>query len=198
MSDVLTRSSRRFVSEDAPKPNAHECGGPGFLGSSQQFCSFAEQAHSEADFAMDILEARGDIAPDSPEAEKFVYEYVKEVITHEVGHTLGLRHNFRSSTIFTAAQIADPEFTAKNGVIGSVMDSPPFNIPAKGQKAANYVQPSLGPYDYWAIEFAYKQIDPANEKAGEAPTRAGKDPLLAYGTDEIPSSAARRRAWTRR
>ena len=186
MTDVFTRSSRRFVSEDAPKPQAHDHGMPGFLGSSQQFCNFAEQVHGEADFAMDILEARGDIAPDSPEAEKFVYEYVKEVITHEVGHTLGMRHNFRSSTIFTAAQIADPEFTAKNGVIGSVMDYPPFNIPAKGQKAANYVQPSLGPYDYWAIEFAYKPIDPANERTElEAiASRGAKDPLLAYGTDE--------------
>ncbi|APV48779.1 hypothetical protein BWI17_03225 [Betaproteobacteria bacterium GR16-43] len=185
MTDIFTRSSRRFVSEDAPKAHAHE-GMPGFLGSSQQFCSFAEQAHLEADFAMDILEARGDLAPDSPEADKFVYEYVKEVITHEVGHTLGLRHNFRSSTIYTAAQLADPVFTAKNGLIGSVMDYPPFNIPMKGEKATNYVQPSLGPYDYWAIEYAYKPIDPANEKAEleSIAARGAKDPLLAYGTDE--------------
>jgi hypothetical protein len=185
MTDGFTRTSRRFVVEDAPKSHAHV---PGLFGShgTQDFCSFADQAHQEADFAMDILEARGDIAPDSPEAEKFVYNYVKEVITHEVGHTLGLRHNFRSSTIYTAAQLKDPEFTTRNGIVGSVMDYPPFNIPLQGEKAADYVQPGLGPYDFWAIEYGYKPIDPAKEKEElEAiAARGAKEAWLAYGTDE--------------
>ena len=52
-------------------------------------------------YALDVLEARGDLEPGSPEAEKFVEDYLKDVTMHEVGHTLGLRHNFRASRIYT-------------------------------------------------------------------------------------------------
>jgi hypothetical protein len=141
---------------------------------------------SEMDFALDILEARGDLEPGSKEADAFVYTYMKEVISHEVGHTLGLRHNFRSSTIYTAEQLRDKDFTSKNGIVGSVMDYAPFNLPLKDEKRADYVMPSIGPYDYWAIEYAYKPIDPANEKAEleKIAARGSKEPWLAYGTDE--------------
>jgi predicted Zn-dependent protease len=44
-------------------------------------------------------------------AQQFVQDYVKEVILHEVGHALGLRHNFRASRVYTEAQLADAEFT---------------------------------------------------------------------------------------
>ena len=44
---------------------------------------------------------------------------------HEVGHTLGLRHNFRASTVYTEAELSDPAFTAKNGIAGSVMEYNP-------------------------------------------------------------------------
>ena len=47
---------------------------------------------------------------------------VRDTITHEVGHTLGLTHNFRASTVYTRAQLQDKDFTAKNGISGSVMD----------------------------------------------------------------------------
>jgi hypothetical protein len=191
MTDVFTRGSRRFIVEDLPRAaTGHEgaasalpgiAGGQGF-----EFCSFAEQSANEAQFALDILEARGELEPDSPEAEAFVYAYVKEVISHEVGHTLGLRHNFRSSTIYTAEQLADPEFTKTNGIVGSVMDYAPFNIPLKGQRKADYVHPGLGPYDYWAIEYGYKPLDGTKDKEelAKIAARGAKEPWLAYGTDE--------------
>ena len=59
-----------------------------------------------------MLEARGDLDPASPEAEKFVTDYLVDVTMHEVGHTLGLRHNFRSSVIYTDRELSDPGFTA--------------------------------------------------------------------------------------
>ncbi len=182
--DIFTRGTRRFFVEDVPRAHSHMAG---ILGdTSHMLCNFAEHLHQEADFAMDILEARGEIAPDSPEADDFVYRYVKEVMTHEVGHTLGLRHNFRSSTIYTAAQLQDPEHTSKHGIVGSVMDYAPFNIPLKGERKADYVLPGLGPYDFWAIEYAYKPLDAATEKQDlEAiAARGSKEPWLAYGTDE--------------
>jgi hypothetical protein len=191
MTDVFTRGSRRFIVEDLPRATtgyeARANALPGITpGQGFEFCSFAEQSSSEAQFALDILEARGELEPDSPEAEAFVHAYVKEVISHEVGHTLGLRHNFRSSTIYSAEQLADPEFTAKNGIVGSVMDYAPFNIPLKGQKKADYVHPGLGPYDYWAIEYGYKPLDGTKDKEelAKIAARGAKEPWLAYGTDE--------------
>jgi hypothetical protein len=102
-----------------------------------------------------------------------------------VGHTLGLRHNFRASTIYTEAQISDPEFTRKNGIGGSVMDYNAWNIALSKEHQGEYVMSTLGPYDYWAIEYAYKPIAPENEEAELAKIAArSAEPQLAYGTDE--------------
>jgi hypothetical protein len=104
---------------------------------------------------------------------------------HEVGHTLGLRHNFRASTVYTNAQLEDAEFTAKNGISGSVMEYNPWNLAVKGEKQGEYQMSTLGPYDYWAIEYAYRELPEADE-AAELDRIAGKssDPWLAYSTDE--------------
>jgi predicted Zn-dependent protease len=69
----------------------------------EEHCNYAQEAAEQMGFALDLLEARGDIAPDSPEAEAFVQAVIKDVIMHEVGHTLGLKHNFKASTTVTAS-----------------------------------------------------------------------------------------------
>ena len=151
-------------------------------------CNFADQAAEQLGYGLDVLEARGDLDPNSPEAEKFVQDYLKDVTMHEVGHTLGLRHNFRSSRIYTDQQLSDPVFTAANGLAGSVMEYSPINLPPPGVAFEAYGTPfsnTLGPYDYWAIEYAYKPIAAEQEEA-ELSRIAGRsaEPLLAYGTDE--------------
>jgi len=152
------------------------------------FCDFADQAAEQLGYALDVLEARGEIDPASPEAEKFVYDYLKDATMHEVGHTLGLRHNFRSSRIYTDKQLSDPAFTAAHGLTGSVMEYAPINLAGPGVPKDQQGTPfngTLGPYDYWAIEYAYKPIAPEDE-AAELARIAGRsaEPLLAYGTDE--------------
>jgi hypothetical protein len=127
----------------------------------QALCSYGAEAFSEAAFASGLLEARGDLDPSGPEAEAIVKATLKDVITHEVGHTLGLRHNFRASTIYTDQQLSDAAFTRKNGLGGSVMDYNAWNIALDKEKQGEYVMSTLGPYDYWAIEYAYKPIDPS-------------------------------------
>jgi len=147
-------------------------------------CNYMNESAQEIQFAFDILEARG-LDMSGPEADAVAQGYVKDVIMHEVGHTLGFRHNFRASTIYTSRQIADAEFTRKYGITGSVMDYTPFNLAVKGEKQPEYSMSTLGPYDYWALEYAYKPIDPAHEKAELARIAArSTDPLLAYATDE--------------
>ena len=190
MSDVFARSARRAVSEDFSR-SFGEAAAPAIplgepLGAARGFlaCNYMNQAAHEMHFAFDILEARG-IEMDSPEAEKVAQAYVKDVIMHEVGHTLGFRHNFRASTIYTRQQIMDPGFTSKNGMTGSVMDYTPFNLALTGEKQPEYVMSTIGPYDYWAVEYAYKPLEAAEEKA-ELARIAGRstEPLLAYATDE--------------
>ena len=189
MSDVFARGARRTVAEDVGKPLTFDAGAAGMPNLSQQshslWCNYGAEAAHDMHFAMDLLEARG-VAMDGPDAEKLAQDYVKDVIMHEIGHTLGLRHNFRSSTIYTLKQIQDPAFTKVNGVTGSVMDYTPFNLAAKGEQQGEYVMSTLGPYDYLAIEYAYRPLDPKEEKAELAriAARASTEPTLAYATDE--------------
>jgi hypothetical protein len=189
MSDVFARGARLLVAEDLGKPLTFDAGPAGLSGLSQQSlflsCNYAAETAPELHFGLDLLESRG-MAMDGPEAEKLAQDYVKDVIMHEVGHTLGLRHNFRSSTIYTLKQIQDPAFTKVHGLTGSVMDYNPFNLAIKGEAQGEYLMSTLGPYDYLAIEYAYRPLDPKDEKkelAGIA-ARASTDPRLAYATDE--------------
>ena len=192
MSDVFARGARRQVAEDFSRPTDAEANliaNP--LRAHKDFlaCNYGHEASQEMHFAMDLLEARG-MEMDGAEAEAVAQAYVKEVIMHEVGHTLGLRHNFRSSTIYTMKQLQDPDFTKQNGMTGSVMDYTPFNLAANGEKQAEYLMSTLGPYDYWAIEYAYKPIDAAQEKEVLAKIASrSTEPALAFGTDEEATSA---------
>jgi hypothetical protein len=174
------RNRRSIRVEQFPPPAAN-------FGSQaeQAMCNYAEFAGQELDFALDILEARGEIEPDSPAAEAFVLADLKDVVMHEVGHTLGLRHNFRASTIYSEAQLADPEFTREHGIAGSVMEYNAINISLPGERQGEFGMTTLGPYDYWAIEYAYRPLDPATE-ASELKTIAARssEPELAFSTDQ--------------
>jgi hypothetical protein len=116
--------------------------------------------------------------------EEFVGQAIKEIVMHEVGHSLGLRHNFKASTMLTADQLNDTNITHVKGLVGSVMEYSPINIAPKGKKQGDYYTTTLGPYDYWAIEYAYKSID--GDEAGELKKIAARAPEhdLVYATDE--------------
>ncbi|HEX4857796.1 MAG TPA: zinc-dependent metalloprotease, partial [Usitatibacteraceae bacterium] len=188
MSDVFARGARRQVIEDFSRPagHAHEHAPANALSSHKKLstCNYMNESAHELHFAFDLLEARG-LDMDSPEAEAVAQSYVKDVIMHEVGHTLGFRHNFKASTVYSAKQIQDVEFTKKNGITTSVMDYTPFNIAAKGEKQPEYGMSTLGAYDYWVVDYAYRQIDAAKETEELAKIAArSTEPQLIYATDE--------------
>lgn len=150
-----------------------------------RFCNHIEHASREMGFALSLLEARGELDPDSPQAEQLVFDFLKDVTMHEVGHTLGLRHNFRASTAVSQQQISDRAYAEKNGLTGSVMEYTPVNIALKGEPQGAYFTPTLGAYDYWAIEYAYKPFTAEEEGAELAKIAArASDPQLAFATDE--------------
>lgn len=159
-----------------------EAGGERF---DPRVCLNADQAAEQLGYAIDVLAARGDLDPDGAQAQQFVLDYLKDVTMHEVGHTLGLRHNFRASRIYSDNQLSDPEFTRTHALTGSVMEYAPVNLASPGAALVAPFQTTLGPYDYWAIEYAYKPIAPEDEKAelGQIAARSA-NPDLAYATDE--------------
>jgi Met-zincin/Domain of unknown function (DUF5117) len=148
-------------------------------------CAAAELGAEQLGYALDVLAARGDIDPASPEAEQFVLDYLKDVTMHEVGHTLGLRHNFRASRLYSEQQLSDPEFTRTHALTGSVMEYAAINLASPGARTPAAFQSTLGSYDYWAIEYAYRPIATVDEKATlvKIAARSG-EPELAFGTDE--------------
>jgi Met-zincin/Domain of unknown function (DUF5117) len=152
-------------------------------------CQHGMLAAEQLGYALDVLDARGELDPDSPIARQFVQDYVKEAIMHEVGHALGLRHNFRASRAYTEAQLADAEFTRAHGISGSVMEYNAVNLPQPGSSGGVPFHTALGPYDYWAIEYAYKPlaagIKPEAERLELQKIAArNTEPALAFGTDE--------------
>lgn len=189
MSDIFTRGIRRTITEDM-RPLRVASQRIADRHQHQSDCEFSQEAAMEMGFAVDLLEGRGELDLDKHKAEELAQAYVKEVIMHEIGHTLGLRHNFRSSTVYSMKQLQDPAFTKINGMAGSVMDYLPFNLSAYGERQGEYVMSALGPYDYWAIEYAYKPIAEVNEAEELAKiTARSSEPLLAYGSDEDAGAA---------
>jgi hypothetical protein len=180
--DSVRLRNRRFQRvEQIPQPASI----PGFLEHPEMLCQEQDYAAQEMNFALDLLEARGDIDPDGPEAEAFVLADIKDVVMHEVGHALGLRHNFRASMIYAQSQLNDADFTREHGIAGSVMEYNAVNIALKGEKQGAYGMTTLGPYDYWAIEYGYAEIAPEEEGVRLKQIAArNAEPLLAYATDE--------------
>src|SRR5439155_18672010 len=151
------------------------------------FCRCCSQMKYELGLAAMALAARGEIKPGEKVPEELIGQAIKEVTMHEVGHTLGLRHNFKASTMLKNEQLHDTSITRKQVLVGSVMDYRPANIALKGTKQGDYFTTTIGPYDYWAIEYAYKPLSGGTEgewselqKIASRSAAAGND----YGTDE--------------
>jgi len=148
-------------------------------------CKYCQGMQQQMNLAAAIFAARGIEAADGkPVPEEFIHQGLKEVVMHEVGHTLGLRHNFKASSWKTLAEINDPAKGAAEGTVASVMDYAPPYIAPKGQPQGLYYTQTIGPYDYWAIEYGYKPI--SGDEAAELKKIASRaaEPGLDYLTDE--------------
>jgi hypothetical protein len=150
-------------------------------------CELMDGESREMAFGNALLAARAEPVSEA-EHERLVMEGLKMVAMHEIGHTLGLRHNFKASTQLSLEDLNNPEKVRDSGMGASVMDYYPVNIVPKGVKQGDYYTPTIGAYDMWAIEYGYKPIN-VNELREELPelkkvaSRSG-EPGLSYATDE--------------
>ena len=128
------------------------------------------------------------VLPSSEEMEEYVKQYVSFLVAHEVGHTLGLRHNFHGSTLLAPEELNNREITRTKGMVSSVMDYVAVNLAPPGVEQGDYFPTTVGPYDEWAIEYGYKPIKAINSSGElrelrEIARRAG-EPELSFATDE--------------
>ena len=115
--------------------------------------------------------------------EWFIGPLIANLVAHEVGHTLGLRHNFKASSIHSLEKINSDKIKGKETLAGSVMDYLPINMhKGVGKKQGDHTMTGIGPYDIWAIEYGYSIVKKPEEL--EKILSRVSDPKLQFATDE--------------
>ncbi len=151
------------------------------------------EASNQLAFGSLAMSMLGNTTPTPEQVKDYIHQYLRLIIAHEVGHTLGLRHNFRGSTLLSPEDMNNPEITRTKGLTTSVMDYLPPNIAPDGTKQGDYFPRMVGPYDEWAIEYGYTPSQ-ATTTLGEKSflaTIAGKSYQreLSYSPDEDVSNS---------
>ncbi len=117
-------------------------------------CQASEYASMNRVFAGLILQY---IDGEPIENSKMVKEFIHYLILHELGHTLGLSHNMKASQMLSLTELNNLQLTEEKGLMGSVMDYPAVNAARNRDEQGLYFTTRPGPYDLWAIQFAYEQ-----------------------------------------
>ena len=119
------------------------------------------------------------------EDKEILRQGLTQLVLHEVGHTLGLNHNMKSSILWNEKDVHDKRKT-QGIVTGSVMDYAPANIAPIGMQQGDIFQTKPGPYDDWAIEYGYSQAladADAEQQRLEKILARSSEHALAFGND---------------
>ena len=153
----------------------------------EHICLAGEHVHENILYGKTVYP---ELSSDDIELGKLEKDNMYRLIMHEVGHTLGLNHNFKSSHLYSPEELTNPELIKGKSINGSVMEYPASNVSLDKSKQAQFSDVSVGPYDVWAIEFAYKPNLTSSE-INDILVRS-TEPELAFGNDADAMSSSNR------
>lgn len=204
---LAARADRKAEENSAPEDKANLIGDDPFDGLVGRTSQMNGMCMYGMDRGMDLTMVRSSLLtlrpPEGEDEENgeidgvpewFIGGEIKDVLMHEVGHVLGLRHNFKASTAYTLEQINSEEWRKQHKPLaGSVMDYNAMNYNFdKDRPQGPYFMTTIGPYDYWVIQYGYT----FDNKSLKDIAKRASEPELAYATDENtfgPDPTARRR-----
>lgn len=153
-------------------------------------CALGIEMAAQREWAQLAMELDGRLSGPSPQ---FTADSIKQIMLHEFGHTLGLRHNFQGSTVYSLSQVQNKSFTQAHGIVNSVMEYTPVNLSPHGQPQGDLFMLTLGPWDYAMVKYGYQNLTASSPEAEMPTLRAFASqytrPELAYATDEDSSFA---------
>lgn len=182
---VLASSPLDYITEEAEALKLARILNPEFT---EYLCAIGSSAISaHANLLRYTLIGDGTIRPDEDLPDELIGQALRETTIHEVGHGIGLRHNFEASTAVPFESLSDRSYTREYGVTASVMEYNPPNIDPDRSKQGDYYNYVVGPYDKWAIQWGYIDVGyedltphPTLERIAEELSKPGHQ----YGTDE--------------
>ena len=122
-------------------------------------CQHAQRTLESATFAWNTHQANKVYNPSSAiSKDEFVKQVIADVVCHEIGHTLGMMHNFVAASLLSTKQLQDDDYIDRFGLSASVMDYVPVNLYAAKKNGRNFAPKKVGLYDRWAIRWAYSDF----------------------------------------
>jgi len=154
----------------------------------KDYCNLANELKAQYSAGLTVLEVNGA----TPAEIKLMHkQFLTYLVMHEMGHTLGLNHNMKSSQMLSPSEVNNTNITHNIGTMGSVMDYPAINIALDKSKQGDFYTTKAGPYDLWAIEFGYRPFKTDEEEAGlNKILLRSTEPYLAFGNDGDDMRAA--------
>ncbi len=143
-------------------------------------CSLANELKVQLLSGLTFMETASASDEELKEVHK---QFLTYLILHEMGHTLGLNHNMKSSQMLSPTEVNNKAITQKIGLTGSVMDYPAINIPSDRSKQGDYYTTVPGPYDLWAIQYGYSVYPENEEDSLRKILSRSNEPQLAFGND---------------
>jgi hypothetical protein len=138
-----------------------------------ELCSMGEGLAREGTLTRTLLSGRLRLPAGAAVPQEYIGQALKALVMHEIGHTLGLRHNFRGSAGISATQLSDPGYTGRNGLGVSVMDYMPPAVSVDPRRQGDYYARTIGSYDRWAIRYGYADVGPRVASGGDQQTPGG-------------------------